>query len=143
MLLINAASVGYVDLPDGTPAAIENKAWDMFAPFPPSDDGWYVAPATLSSGQQIDALRGSNLTWDRPPDVSATFDNRRWRKLLYQLRSPPETALHEPLAQYLCGRWNRAHEDDITRVRIVYVEYPTRSPGRGDRIELGEFACDS
>ena len=143
MLLINAASVGYVDLPDGTPAAIENKAWDMFAPFPPSDDGWYVAPATLASGRQIDALKGTNLTWDRPPDVSATFDNRRWRKLLYQLRSPPETALHEPLARYLCGRWNRAHEDDITRVRLVYVEYPTQTAGRGERIELGGFACDS
>ena len=141
MLLINAASVGYITLSDGTPNALENKAWDMFAPYPPSGDGWYVAPATLESGRQIDALQQTPLSWDRPPDVSQTFQNRRWRKLLYQLRSPPETVLQDPLAQYLCQRWNGDHAEEIASLRLVYVEFPTRQPGRGDRIELGNVTC--
>lgn len=142
MLVVNAASVGYVALPDGTPDAVREKAWDMFAPAPPTDDGWYVAPATLASGRQIDALRRTNLTWDRPPDVSVTFQNRRWRKLLYRLRGPPESTLRQPLARYLCQRWNRAHGDDIATVRLVYVSSPTRPPRDSARTGLGTYRCD-
>lgn len=143
MLVVNAASVGYVSLPAGTPDAVESKGWDMFAPYPPGDDGWFVLPGPLESGRQIDALRQASLSWDRPPDVSQTFPNRRWRKLLYQLPTPPETALGRPLAQYLCQRWNHDHADDLQRLRIVYVEYPIPESNRGDRVQLGTFGCDT
>lgn len=138
LVLVNAASVGYVDLPEGTPAAIEDKAWNMFAPYPPSDDGWYVMPATLESGQRVDALQRETLRWDRPPDVDTTFPNERWRKLLYQLRGAEHRELQRPLAQYLCWRWNRTHDDEMVSVRIVYV---TERTGGDGRVDLGTFAC--
>lgn len=143
MILVNAASVGVLAYPDATPAAIQNKGWDMFAPNPPADDGWYVVPATLESGRQIDALRREPLSWDRPPDVSATFANNRWQKLLYQIRGGPEERLQEPLATYLCQRWNRGHDVDMERLRLVYIPYSTKTETRGGRVELGRFECPS
>lgn len=141
MLVVNLASVGVLAYPAGTPAAVEAKGWDMFAPDPPVDDGWYVAPARLESGERINALGGGPLSWDRPPDVSATLPNNRWKKLFYQLRGGPEASLRRPLAESLCARWNRAHADDLEEIRLVYVEYSTRTDARGERVELGRFDC--
>ncbi|MFB6370701.1 MAG: HTTM domain-containing protein [Haloarculaceae archaeon] len=141
MVVVNAASIGLVEYPQATPDAVEDKSWSMFAPRPPSDDGWYVASALLDSGDRMDLLRGSRLSWDRPPDVDNTYPNNRWQKLLYQLRGRPEVALQRPLARYLCRQWNQRHLTDAISIRLVYVEYPTDRPGRGDRLQLTRLSC--
>lgn len=139
MILLNGASVGYLALPDGTPATLEDRAWDMFAPHPPSQDGWYVLPARLESNRRVDALRGGPPRWDRPPDVD--YPNSRWRKLLSQIRQGRQTVLQRPLATYLCHRWNRSHDDGMVRLRIVYIPYSIQEDRRGDPVELGAFEC--
>lgn len=140
MVAINAVSLGYVDTPEGTPRIVEDKAWDMFAPYPPTEDGYFVVPARLESGEQVDALRGGPVDWEPPPDVSQTYGNERWRKLLYQLDASPETELRDPLAQHLCWRWNQNHDDRMEQVRIVYVTDPIDGSPR-ERIEYGTYEC--
>jgi len=142
IVAVNLASVGAVSYPDGTPDAVRDKGWDMFAPDPPADDGWYVAVATLESGRQVDALRRAPLAWDRPSDVSATLPNHRWKKLLYQVRSGPEAAVRAPLAAFLCERWNRTRDDGMVTLRLVYVPDDTRTGTRGEAVDLGQYACD-
>jgi hypothetical protein len=142
MVVVNLASVGAVSYPEGTPDAVRDKGWDMFAPDPPTDDGWYVAVATLESGRQVDALRRPPLAWDRPSDVSATLPNHRWKKLLYQVRSGPEAAVRAPLAAFLCERWNRTRDDGMVTLRLVYVPDDTRTGTRGKAVDLGQYACD-
>lgn len=140
LFVVNAMSLGFVDAPEGSPAAVENKGWDMFAPYPPSEDGYYVVPATLESGERVDALRREDVSWEPPSDVSQTYGNERWRKLLYQLDEERESALREPLLQHLCWRWNRAHDDEMVQVSLVYVTDPLDGSA-GQRIEYASVQC--
>jgi hypothetical protein len=140
MLVLNSFSLGLVQPPSGAPDSITEKGWDMFAPRPPTDDGYYVVPATLESGERVDALRREPVTWDRPDDVSDTFGTERWRKLLYQLDRPPESNLRDPLARHLCSRWNRSHDDEMTHLRLVYVRDPIDG-GQRERVSYGEWDC--
>jgi hypothetical protein len=125
MLLWNLAAAGAV--PSGVVEAPDSR-WNMFAPEPMRVDAWYVAPATLVDGSRVDAFDGESLTWDRPPDVSATYPTARWRKYLNEIRrrSP---AYRTALARHLCRGWNRAHAVEAVSVRVVAVEMPTRLDG--------------
>jgi hypothetical protein len=114
----------------------------MFAPEPMRVDAWYVAPTRLASGSRVDALAGGSLSWDRPPDLSATYPTARWRKYLNEIRrrSP---AYREALARHLCRRWNRAHATAAVSVRVVAVEEPTRldGPDPTRRSTVSEVRC--
>ena len=68
-----------------------NQSWDMFAPYPAKNDGWYVIPGTLRNGQQVDLMPavthydfyvGENLSWEKPKYVAGTIRNEHWRKYL-------------------------------------------------------------
>jgi hypothetical protein len=143
LLVVNAVALGFVPAPEGTPEQVTDPSWSMFAPRPPTADAWFRAPATLDSGERIDALGQSSLSWDRPPDPSATYPNERWRKYLWRLAGNDGTPLREPFAQYLCERWNGAHADDIERLRLVVVREPTTldRPESTERVGLGAFDC--
>jgi hypothetical protein len=139
MLLWNLAAAGMV--PTGGVEAPDSR-WNMFAPEPMRVDAWYVAPAHLADGGRVDALDGGALSWDRPPDVSATYPTARWRKYLNEIRrrSP---AYREALARHLCRRWNRAHTTAAVSVRVVAVEMPTRldGPDPTRRSTVAEVTC--
>src|SRR6185503_12592868 len=48
-----------------------DQLWNMFAPFPAKDDGWYVVPGTLRDGKQIDVFRGGKeVSFDKPAYAS-------------------------------------------------------------------------
>jgi hypothetical protein len=89
------------------------QKWDMFAPHPLNDDGWYVIPATLGDGRTVDVagvLRGQTderpLSWRKPANVRDTYDGERWRKYLESLRLRHRDA-HLYLSRYICREWNR------------------------------------
>jgi hypothetical protein len=115
----------------------------MFAPDSRGNDGWYVVPGRLESGEEIDALHRRPVTWDRPPDLAATFPSHRWFVYLLDLLAPRNQPLREPFADYLCRRWNTKRSPDIVNLSIHYVEEPVRLDGREPRrrIPLGEYSC--
>jgi hypothetical protein len=89
------------------------QKWDMFAPHPLTDDGWYVVPATLRGGATVDAagvLRGEAemepLSWRKPDDVRDSYDGERWRKYLEGVRLHHRDQ-HLQLSRYICREWNR------------------------------------
>jgi hypothetical protein len=133
--------------PDETEWALEltrtDQYWNMFAPNPLSVDGWVVAPGLLENGTRVDAFQNGRLTFDRPPDVSATFPNARWRKYLSRLWRY-DTVHRDYFAAYLCDRWNRNHDTRLENVTAVYMTQQTRidgSPEPIDRVTLAETAC--
>ena len=69
-----------------------HQNWGMFAPYPKTDDGWFVVPATLRNGQRIDVFRavvsgdGEEMSWAKPTPVAAQFPNVQWRKYLEKSR---------------------------------------------------------
>jgi hypothetical protein len=145
VLVWNAATLGYVGLPEEVESAADpgEYRWDMFAPEPRGADGWYVVPARLENGTRIDAFRGAPVRWDRPPDVAASYPNVRWFKYLMDLRASANAPLRPQLAEYLCQRWNASHETGVERLEIHYVEQPTRldGPEPTNRVELLQYSC--
>lgn len=141
LLTVNAVAVGFVDAPAGTPERIENRSWDMFAPSPPVQTWWYVAPATLGSGDRIDALTGGPVDSTRPADAASRFPGMRWKKFLGDVRRRPR--LRRPLATYLCTRWNRTHDDEMEQVTLALMTERTRlgASERVGRTTLGTYGC--
>lgn len=99
-----------------------DQHWNMFAPGPPTQDGWFVVPATLVDGREVDLFTdGGPVVWDKPAMVSATIPNRRWGKYLMRLRSPKYAHRRQGYAAYLARRWHSAHGDaDALRALGIY-----------------------
>jgi hypothetical protein len=94
----------------------------MFAqPF--NQSGWFVIPAKLSDGRDVDLFRGgAPVDWKKPERVSAEFRDERWRKLLFNLLND-RTVGRLNFARYICRSWNEAHElpgDKLEAFKIVY-----------------------
>jgi hypothetical protein len=103
------------------------QTWELFAPFPVKDDGWYVIPGSLSDGRRVDLFRGgAEIDWRKPRYVALTFRNNRWRKYFEQLRR--RELLGPAYAAYLCREWNRRHEPSefLESLEIFYVLEWTR-----------------
>jgi hypothetical protein len=71
-----------------------DQSWGMFAPSPSSEDGWFVMPGNLRDGQRVDLMpvtrddyRPHGVSWEKPQDITSTFENEHWRKYLENIYS--------------------------------------------------------
>jgi hypothetical protein len=104
-----------------------DQNWEMFAPFPAKDDGWYVIPGQLKNGRQIDLQRGGlEIGWDKPKHIALTIKNHRWRKFFELLNK--RSYLATGYASYLCRNWNRSHSgaEALQELEIVFMLEWTR-----------------
>lgn len=86
-----------------------DQRWDMFAPYPLRDDGWYVIPGVLRNGTQVDIFRGgAPVSFEKPSAsaVSAQYKDERWRKYLMNLYLAANSGYRVHYGRYLCRRWN-------------------------------------
>jgi len=125
ILLSNAQAVDYAEVPEDAEPVLEvtqtDQYWRMFAPDPLGTDGWYVTRGELTNGSEVDVLAGSRVTWERPRNVDTTYPTARWRKYLRNVWSTWNHDHRSYLAHYLCGRWNRSHDVDVTEVHLYYM----------------------
>lgn len=143
LVVVNAVALGVVAAPPGTPDRVESRTWDMFAPSPPRGTWWYAAPGTLESGARVDLLARDRVDLSRPDDVASRYPNGRWRKFLATADDEPR--LRRSLAAHLCRRWNRAHEDEVVRLRLVHLSEATDldGPEHVERRTLGTYRCEA
>lgn len=122
------------------PAAVDSvgfalrldQAWDMFAPQPTIDDGWFVIEGELMNGEIVDLFRdGAPLTLDKPEYVLKWIRNRRWGKYLMRLKTPPYSGHLKHYAKYLTETWNRDHEAErrMKNLRIFFMREETTPDG--------------
>jgi predicted DCC family thiol-disulfide oxidoreductase YuxK len=133
MILWNVANLKYmnVKIPErvrsvGNLVGLD-QIWEMFAPFPAKDDGWYVIPGTLKDGRQVDLYRkGAPIDWRKPVSIAQTIKNDRWRKYFELLNK--RDFLPPGYARYLCRTWNRSHagNDALEELDIVFMVEWTR-----------------
>lgn len=105
------------------------QRWDMFAPYPLTDDGWYVIAATLHDGSEVDIFRGgAPLSWEKPAWVVFDYPSDRWRKFHMNLYREDYKGIRRFYAQYLCWDWNRRHETDhqLDGLDIYFMQELTR-----------------
>lgn len=102
-----------------------DQYWDMFAPFPSKEDGWFVIPAELASGKEIDLLHPDRpaVSYDKPESVNHEFANIRWHKYMERLWSAQFSASRLYYGKYLCRTWNATHHGDQTlrTFKIIYM----------------------
>jgi hypothetical protein len=124
-------------------AVLQN--WQLFAPYPFTEDGWFIIEGHRQDGLVIDLMRqGQPVSYYKPALVSAQFKNQRWRRY-YQNLWRRNNPLHIP---YYCkwemDRWNRVHpqREQLTKVRFVFVQETTKDPGQALNLEsfvMGEY----
>jgi hypothetical protein len=137
-LLWQAAAVGYLSVPSDAPVDPAEHSWKLFAPDPPTTDGWFVADADLESGETVDAYPHADTGLDRPPDVAATYPNTRWRKYLSEVRGGGETE-RRAFAAYLC----RSTDGPVESVTVGFVREEVRldGPNPTEYVDLGTYDC--
>lgn len=118
--------------------------WGMFVK-PRADSGFLVAGATLTSGQQVDLLRGGQpLSWRQPALVVDLFANQRWRKMLTGLTNGNKNRAQRYLA-WLCRTENaRRTVDKAVKVELTYVSHavgPRYEHGAEERKLLAQHDC--
>jgi predicted DCC family thiol-disulfide oxidoreductase YuxK len=122
-----------------------DQAWDLFAPGPAKDDGWFVIPGKLAGGATVDLFRGGKaVSFKKPASVSLEFKNHRWRKYMQLMRK--RASLQPIYARYLCREWNRRHSgsETLEELEIIFVLEWTQPPSEYSPIEkqsIGRFQC--
>jgi hypothetical protein len=99
------------------------QTWGMFAR-PTTQNGWYVARATLRDGDTVDLLRsGEAASFEKPADLAARYPNHRWRKLFLNLSHERNELFRQGVADYLCRSWNERHEPprQVVAMELVYL----------------------
>lgn len=118
-----------------------DQRWDMFAPAPRRDGGWWVVPARLADGREIDLLDRAHAAPDYSREHGAARDveDRRWRNLLRRLWDHPDTRVRQAYADYLCRRWNGdpAHQQAqrLMTFKLIYMLDRTPPPGTARQTE--------
>ena len=111
--------------------------WRMFAPHPPRSYFWYVAVGKLRNNSEVDLFtNGGPVTWQKPPLVSASFHNYRWRTYWNQISGGGTKDFRPYLARYLCREWNRTHRDGelLEELTIYKIEEIPHLDGSKDTL---------
>jgi hypothetical protein len=124
-----------------------DQAWEMFAPFPLVEDGWYVMIGRQRGGGEVDLFRGGGVPrWARPERVADDYPHERWRKYLMNLWAIDNAPHRDYYAAYLCREWNRGHHGDerLVEVRIYFVlkrTLPDYAPAVPEPVLLCTHRC--
>ncbi len=108
-----------------------DQSFNMFAPAPLVEDGWYVIPATLRDGSQIDLFRnGPMIEHDfripvsyEKPQTGSIYPDQRWQKYLMNIAEQDNAKYREGYGKYLCRTWNGRHTggDTLMSFQIIFV----------------------
>lgn len=107
-----------------------HQQWSMFAPSPPTMDGWHVIPGTLRGGQEVDLMPVTRddfgmypVSYEKPLFVADTYETNHWRKYMERAGDedyPDEVRLS--FGRYLCDEWNARHEGSEQLVSFEVVQ---------------------
>lgn len=123
-----------------------DQMWNMFAPYPLKDDGWYVIPGTLKNGQEVDVFTGGKpVTWEKPANIAYMYKNQRWQKYMMNLWSRDFSKFREFYGKYLCRDWNANHsgDDQLDHFTIYFMREDTRPDGEAppEKVSLWDHYC--
>lgn len=128
-----------------------DQNWNMFAPFPIREDGWYIVDGRLKDGTSVDVLQHQlaalnaghsrinsvdaiGVSYDKPANIAYdAYPNARWRKFLLSLSSAKKKNLRSAYAKYLCRLWNRGDLPEgrkLNNFDIYFMEEYTQPPGQ-------------
>jgi hypothetical protein len=125
-----------------------DQKWDMFAPNPLKDDGWWVMPGQLLNGSEVDLFRGGQpVDWSKPALIAELYPDQRWRKYMRNLWSKDYKNLRVYYAKYLCRTWNNSHtgRQKLKTLQMIFMKEVTPKPGQPnptpEKVEVWNHDC--
>ena len=127
------------------------QSWDLFAPTPNREDGWWAVAGQLHDGTLVDAVRGGPLTDARPEPPAGWYGGSRWLQYYLRLweearkpRSQQNSALFSAMVQWHC-RNNNAAGIGLARASLVFTRERTPPPGEAppppERLQVWREEC--
>jgi len=105
-----------------------DQRWNMFSPFPLKDDGWWVMPAKLRNGTELDVFTGAMpVSYEKPPLMSALYPTGRWRKYMRNISNNNFEAHRLYYGRYICRKWNSEHpfDEQLMEFDMVFMKEMT------------------
>ena len=106
-----------------------DQYWNMFAPYPLRDDGWYIITGKLANGKSYSVFSDTpEISWEKPELVSAMYSSQRWRKYMMNLWQKKHKDHRLYYGRYLCRNFKRDHPNlaPLETFRIYYMREDTR-----------------
>lgn len=109
-----------------------DQYWDMFAPQPFRDDGWFVVVGERNDGKLTDVMHGGGVVWAKPANVPHTYKNERWRKYMRNLWDKRYSSLRKPYLRWACRDWNRnaSERAQLKTISLYYMREDSPPPGQ-------------
>ena len=123
-----------------------DQKWNMFAPYPLKDDGWYVIPGQLRTGADVDLFSGgAPVSWEKPQRVAQMYPNQRWRKYMMNLWKKDYRHHRLYYGRYLCREWNSTHgaAAQLSTLQIYFMKETTQldTPSAPQKTLLWSHEC--
>jgi hypothetical protein len=122
------------------------QGWGLFAPEPGRQAGWFVLVGKQKDGQEVDAIRGGAMNWDKPEFQTLTYQSGRWRKFIMNLSAIGSYPYLLPgYTRFYFNEWNRHHEgqEQLISVEAYYMREitvpPWETPPPVERLFLGRY----
>ncbi|MGH8447382.1 MAG: HTTM domain-containing protein [Solimonas sp.] len=121
-----------------------DQMWNMFAPFPLKEDGWWVFPARLADGTEIDLLHPDRGVPDygKPENYATEQENIRWLTYRGRLWEKAYSGHRLWYGKYLCRQWNDGKEMTLEgrarrlmTFKMIYMLERTPAPGQEATVE--------
>ena len=96
-----------------------DQYWNMFAPYPQKNDGWFLMVGLTTDGELVDVLnwRLTEPSTQKPTNfIPEQAKNYRWRKYLTRIKRPGYKDELGRFASANCKRWN--DQAELSHVRI-------------------------
>lgn len=126
-----------------------DQKWEMFAPYPMKDDGWFVVPGKTSSGEEYELFLGGEVSWEKPHEVSSMYPSQRWNKYMRNLWNKRWKPFRLYYGKYRCREWNRGKRkgdpDALESFTMYFMKELTPPPGEPmpeiDKIDIWNHNC--
>jgi hypothetical protein len=116
-----------------------DQLWNMFAPYPLKEDGWWVFPARLADGSEIDLLHPQRGAPDyrKPENYATEQENIRWLTYRGRLWQKQYAANRRWYGRYLCRQWNTGHDGNerLMSFQMIYMLERTPPPDETPQVE--------
>lgn len=106
--------------------------WYMFAS-PLRADGWWIVPARLRDGSEVDLQTGASpVRWEKPNSVWATYGTSRTMKWLTEVWWPEHRPRIADYAAWLRRDWDRRHSPArrVESLQVYFILEETQPQGQ-------------
>lgn len=109
-----------------------NQQWNMFAPKPMRNDGWWIVEGNLRDGRKWDILNDKEYTEVRPASLADTYPSTQWRKFLTNLYSDKDPTYLLHFGKFLCRKWNTQFHarQEVLNYKLIFMRDLTAPQGQ-------------